>query len=216
MQPESIRDDVSFPLDDQDLGSVSDEELVRLFNTAPRLHHYSANKIVRISNSLVLKGGPSVAASEARNMSFAAGPLQLPVPKVHRSFTASVPDPYSGGNTDGHFIVMDYIAGPTVEESWPALEQGARESVAQQVAGMVETMQSHRLNDVPPGPLGFPDEKCQGPWFTEFGDGPFKTLQELQDWLNHKVDVCIRVRQLPPTASRFRFGDMVFTHQDMA
>jgi hypothetical protein len=111
---------------------------------------------------------------------------------------------------------MDYIAGPTVEKAWPSLEQDAKESVTQQVADMIESMQSHKLNDMSPGPVGFPDEKCRGPWFTDYGAGPFKTLQELQDWFNHKVDVCIQVRQLPATTPRFHFRDLVFTHQDIA
>lgn len=81
---------------------------------------------------------------------------------------------------------------------------------------MIETTQSHKLNDTPPGPFGSPNEKCQGPWFTNSGAGPFKTLQEVQDWFNHKVDVGIQVRELPATTSRFRFQDLVFTHQDIA
>jgi hypothetical protein len=187
-----------------------------LFDRAPRLHHFSTTKIVRISKSLVLKGGPNVAASQARNMVFAAESLLLPVPKVHRSFTASVPQSYSDESEDVHFIVMDYIAGPTVEESWHSLEQDAREAATRQVADMIETMQSHRLNDLPPGPIGSPTEKCQGPWFTDYGAGPFATVQELQDWFNHKIDVCIKVFQLPANYPRFHFRDLVFTHQDIA
>ncbi|KAH8905473.1 hypothetical protein BR93DRAFT_798495 [Coniochaeta sp. PMI_546] len=173
-------------------------------------------KVVRISKSLVLKGGPTLAAPQARNMIFALETLRLPVPKVHRAFTASVSLLYKSKKTDGHFIVMDYIAGPTVQEAWPSLEQEAKESVTQQVADMIETMQSHKLNHMPPGPVGSPDEKCQGPWFTDYGAGPFKTVQELQDWLNHKVDVCIQVRQIPATAPKFHFQDLVLTHQDLA
>jgi hypothetical protein len=89
-------------------------------------------------------------------MIFAAEYLHLPVPKVHRTFTASVPQSYSTEYEDGHFIVMDYIAGPTVQEAWPSLEQDARQSVTRQVADMIETMQSRRLDDMPPGPFDSP------------------------------------------------------------
>lgn len=136
-------------------------------------------------------------------MIFAAEYLHLPVPKVHRTFTASVPQSYSTEYEDGHFIVMDYIAGPTVQEAWPSLEQDARQSVTRQV-----TMQSRRLDDMPPGPFDSPNEKCQGPWFTDYGAGPFATLQELQDWFNHKVDVCIQVLQLPANYPEFHFQDL--------
>jgi len=216
-QPVSLKDDFSFPLDDRDFNSVANEELVALFSTAPRLHEFSLNKVVRISKTLVLKGGPSVMPSQAENMIFATELLHLPVPQVRRSFTASVPVPYGNNITeDGHFIVMDYVAGRTVEESWPALGQDARDSVIQQVADMIEKMQSRRLNDMPPGPHKSPNEKCQGPWFTDYGAGPFTTLQELQDWFNHKVDVCIQVWQVPADFPRFVFRDLVFTHQDIA
>ncbi|KAJ9143289.1 hypothetical protein NKR19_g6869 [Coniochaeta hoffmannii] len=119
---ETPRHNVDFPLDGRLLDSVSDEELVELFDRAPRLHEFSTTKIFRIPKPLVLKGGPNVAASQARNMVFAAESLRLPVSKVHRSFTASVPQSYSDESEDGHFIVMDYIAGSTLEEAYSFVE----------------------------------------------------------------------------------------------
>ncbi|KAJ9155196.1 Protein kinase-like domain protein [Pleurostoma richardsiae] len=214
--PRARDDNFSFPLDESDLSSVSDEKLLEIFLTAPRLHHYGAVRIVRISKTLVIKGGGGVTLAEARNMIFAAETLHLQVPKVHRAFGASIPDSW-GDPVQSHFIVMDYVSGPTVEDCWDSLSQDERDSVAQQLASMIETMQSKPLNDLAPGPLGGNEGKAfEGPWFTDYGAGPFATLQDLEDWCNHKIDVCLRFQQISEDTPRFKFHDAVLTHQDIA
>lgn len=163
-----------------------------------------------------MKGGTGVAPGESRNMIFAAESLQLPVPKVHRTFTADVRNNFDGQLTKGHFIVMDYVPGPTIETCWDSLEVSKRQAVAGQVAAMIQTMQSRPLQ-LPPGPIGGSEgQKFEGPWFTDYGAGPFTTLKDLENWCNHKIDVCIRFKQLPRRAPRFRFREAVFTHQDIA
>ncbi|KAL7627038.1 hypothetical protein AAE478_003814 [Parahypoxylon ruwenzoriense] len=217
--PISTDDQHTFPLDGrEDIASVSDEELFRIYSTAPRLHKYGAVIIARVSKSMVIKGGSGVAESESQNMIFACESLHLPVPKVHRTFTATIPDASRTKAVTGHFIVMDYIAGPTVEACWPSLDAGSRESVARQVADTIEKMQSRDLNDtLPVGPIGRGrDQKFEGPWFTDYGAGPFPSLEDLEAWFNHKIDVCARLHQLPAGTPRFRFRDVVFTHQDIA
>jgi aminoglycoside phosphotransferase (APT) family kinase protein len=184
--------------------------------TAPKLHEYGGVTIVRLSKSLVVKGGEGVALSESQNMIFAAESLHLPVPRVYRTFTAAIPDNFSGQLVKGHFIVMDYVSGPTVEESWDSLDSSQRESVTGQVAAIINTMQLTPL-ELSPGPVGRTrDQKFEGPWFTDSGAGPFTTLQDLEDWCNHKIDVCIRFKQASRHAPRFRFRSVVLTHQDIA
>lgn len=169
--------------------------------------------MVRISKSLVIKGGIGVAKSESENMTFALERLHLPVPKVHRSFKAGIPN---AEYKECQFIVMDYIAGPTVETCWHLLDKESRESVATQVAKMMENMQSNCIANLPIGPIGHnTDEPFRGPWFTDYGAGPFTTLGKLETWCNSKIDVCIMFKQLPASAPRFQFKDAVFTHQDM-
>ncbi|KAF5635273.1 kinase-like (PK-like) [Fusarium tjaetaba] len=218
--PRSIEDDNTFPLDEQDIASVSDEELLSAFLTAPRLHDYGDVIIPRISKHLVIKGGPGVAKSEAENMKFALETLGLPIPKVHRAFTAETPEDPDLPETplvEAHFIVMDYIKGSMIDKSWQSLGITAKETVAQQVADVIEKMQSTVLNHMPVGPIGRSQEaKFQGPWFTDYGAGPFNTLKELEDWCNHKIDVGIMVKHLKPETQRFEFKDIVLTHQDLA
>jgi aminoglycoside phosphotransferase (APT) family kinase protein len=205
---------LSFPLDEVDLSSVSDKQLAHLLTTAPTLYDYG-NKIVRLSKSVVLKAGVHLEPSEAENMRLAAELLHLPVPRVHRAFRRDICE--SDDVNAGHFIVMDYISGQTVEECWDSLSQDVRESVASQVADMIETMQSRLLNNVPPGPLGGAGGKpFIGPWFAYYGGGPFATLQDFENSYNHKLDVCITLKLIARNAPRFRFNSAVLTHQDIA
>ncbi|WKT47124.1 hypothetical protein QSH57_012029 [Fusarium oxysporum f. sp. vasinfectum] len=191
----SIDDDNNFPLDGKDIASVSDEELLSAFLTAPRLHDYGAATVSHVSKHHVVKGGPGVAKSEAENIKLALETLGLPIPKVHRAFTADVPedpDVPEASLVEGHLILMDYIKGSTVDKTWQSLDTATKETVAQQ------------------------DAKFQGPWFTDNGAGPFGTLAELENWCNHKIDVGIMVKQLTPETRRFEFKDIVLTHQDLA
>ncbi|KAF4960781.1 hypothetical protein FGADI_724 [Fusarium gaditjirri] len=167
-----------------------------------------------------MKGGPGVTKSEAENMKFASETLGLPTPKVHRAFTAEIPEDPDLPETplvEGHFIVMDYIKGSTIDKSWQSLDTATKETIAQQVADVIDKMQSTILSHMPVGPIGRPkDAKFQGPWFTDYGAGPFDTVRELEDWCNHKIDVGIMVKQLTPETTRFEFKDVVLTHQDLA
>jgi aminoglycoside phosphotransferase (APT) family kinase protein len=149
-------------------------------------------------------------------MIFAAESLHLPVPRDHRTFTASIPGIFNGPLVKGYFFIMDYVPGPTVEECWNSLDLDPKLSVTGQVAAMINRMQSSSFK-ISPGPIGGSEgQKFQGPWFTEYGAGPFATLQDLEDWCNHKIDVCIKFKQASRHESRFRFRKVVLTHQDVA
>jgi hypothetical protein len=125
-------------------------------------------KISHISKSLVIRGGLRVTKSEYENTKFAYEALRLPVPKVHRAFKTRTPNMSKCRFSERHFIVMDYIAGPTVESCWDSLHDISKESVVQQIADIIETMQSKALNNLPVGPIGHDGkEKLEGPWFIE-------------------------------------------------
>ena len=87
-------------------------------------------------------------------MKFARNKLDLPVPKVHRTFEAKIRAEYEQ-NVKAHFIVMDYVSGPTVDECWDSLDSSQRQSVVAQVATVIKKMQSRHLErELPPGPIG--------------------------------------------------------------
>ncbi|KEY74680.1 hypothetical protein S7711_05433 [Stachybotrys chartarum IBT 7711] len=214
--PEAFDDLFPFPFNGKDVLSASEEQLLQVYSTAPQIHRHGGIQITRISKDLVIKGGERVSKSESQNMTFARETLGLAVPKVHRVFTADIPDGF-GRTMKAYFIIMDYIPGTTVEDAFACLDRPSKESMVAQVADVIEKMQALTINHLPPGPIGRDlDEKFQGPWFTEDGAGPFPTLQALEDWLNHKIDVCDMVYQLPPGTPKFQFQDMVLTHQDIA
>lgn len=215
IQPNSRRDSYPFPLGTQEISSVSDQQLAEMFSTAPIIHEYGGVTVVRLSKSLACKGGRGVNASEAQTMALAAS-LNIPVPQVYRTFVAGVPGFSKGEIVKGHFIVMDYIPGPTVEQCWGSLETNQRFSVANQICAIINKLQSTVLKS-PPGPSGRTrDQKFEGPWFTYDGAGPFKSVKDLESWFNHKIEVCIRLKQSPSDTLRFKFKKLVLTHQDIA
>ena len=215
VQPNAKYDSYTFPLDTQEISSVSDQQLAEIFSTAPIIHEYGGVTIVRLSKSLVCKGGQGVKASEAQIMTLAAS-LNIPIPQVYRTFVAAVPGFSKGEFVKGHFIVMDYIPGPTVEQCWGLLESNQRLSVTSQICEIINKLQSTALNS-PPGPSGRTrDQKFEGPWFTDDGAGPFESVKDLESWFNHKIKVCIRLKQAPSDTPRFKFKKLVLTHQDIA
>lgn len=62
-----------FPLDGFDLSRVSSETLIALFDTAPASHSYEGTRIVRISQSLIIKGGSGARPCEANILNIVAG-----------------------------------------------------------------------------------------------------------------------------------------------
>jgi len=81
-----------------------------------------------------------------------------------------------------------------------------REPTSPIVADMIEKMQWIQVRDTVSSPAG--RDKVEGferVWFTDFGDDPFATLDELQAWFNHKIDVNIRFGQISPTSPGFTF-----------
>ncbi|KAJ0161645.1 hypothetical protein CTA2_5864 [Colletotrichum tanaceti] len=207
--------DAPYPLAGVELDSVSDEELGRLFNTAPVLYQAGSNKIVQISKDLIMKGAGTVSPGEAETQRFAAA-QGLKVPSVHRVFSliGMYPD---WPEEATWFIVMDFVPGTLLEKAWPDLSTDERESMALKAAEMINRMQSLNLGGMPPGPVGFEgDEPWRGPYFTAYGIGPFATLKDMEDWYNHKLDVCIRLKRTTNDTQRFAFDEAVLTHQDIA
>lgn len=74
-----------FPLDGYDITKVPDETLIELFDTAPLLHDYQGTRIVRLSRTLVLKGGELVRPCEAEIMKLVEVKTSISVPKVSSS-----------------------------------------------------------------------------------------------------------------------------------
>lgn len=202
-------------LNASEITKLSDEELVRLFFTGPVIYSVDGPRtVVRISETLVIKGGRCVSRGEAETQRYARE-LGLPVPAVHHVFSSTVM--YDRDSRNIWFIVMDFVPGHSLEAIWPDLGEEPRKTAVQTVAGLITKMQSMSFDEMGPGPIGDSgDNPWDGPYFTGYGAGPFETTEELEDWFNHKVDVCKQYRQAPPDLQRFEFDHIVITHQDIA
>ncbi|KAL4929002.1 uncharacterized protein BDV17DRAFT_291007 [Aspergillus undulatus] len=69
-----------------------------------------------------------------------------------------------------------------------------------------------------PGPVGMESKKelWVGPWFTDYGAGPFNTIAEMEAWFNRKLEICQDLRQCAESVPPFRFRRLVLTHDDIA
>lgn len=170
---------------------------------------------MRLSTELVLKSKGAVSKAEAETQRFAAA-QGYPVPKVHRVLFRKKDTSLGLGGL--WYIVMDYVPGKSLDDLWPCLDDEQRESVVDRVVRLVNRMQSETLPDgTSPGPVDYdPEKPWQGPFLTDYGAGPFTTTQEMEDWFNHKRDVCHKLNQAGDCAPIFEFHDLVLTHHDIA
>lgn len=165
--------------------------------------------MVRLSETLVMKGGGSVLASEAEMLRLIASRTAIRAPRVYRSFQVDDDTQYFGISG---YIVMDFIPGQPLDECWNGLSRDTQGNVAKQVAEMIQEMQSIELPQ--PGPIG--GGPCQGLFFTDYSAGPFMDSAEMEAWFNHKLDICKRVNQAPKDMPPFQLTKFVLTHHDIS
>ncbi|EEP79738.1 predicted protein [Uncinocarpus reesii 1704] len=201
-----------FPLDGYDITKVPDETPVELFNTAPLLHDYQGTRIVRLSRTLVLKGGELARPCEAEIMKLVHAKTSIPVPKVHRVLKIKTQDTFFGCQC---YFVMDFIEGDTIQDCWEDLSQAQREDVVSQVAAMFIALQSAQVPQQP-GPVDCQLCKAKGCWFSDIGGGPFRDITAMEDWFNRKLEICQSFKQAPDAVPPFCFDKLVLTHQDIA
>ncbi|CAG8058019.1 unnamed protein product [Penicillium nalgiovense] len=207
--PQSRDPDGFFPLDGKDVNSVTDEDLATLLTAAPILHQLGGTTVVRLSETLIMKGGGSVMASEAEMLRLIASRTTIRAPRVYRSFQVKDDTQYFG--TTG-YIVMDFIPGQPLDECWNGLSRDNQGKIAAQVAEMIQEMQSIEL--LQPGPTG--GGPCRGPFFTDYSAGPFTDAAEMEAWFNHKLDICKSVHQAPKDIPLFHLTKFVLTHHDIS
>jgi hypothetical protein len=91
-----------------------------------------------------MKFGPTVLSSEGETMIHVATNFPgVRLPQVCRCFSIDDPSSYSG--VEG-YIVMDYTEGPSLDTCWDELSLATRVSVVEQVAAMVDQLQSVHWN----------------------------------------------------------------------
>ena len=211
-----------FPLDGSDISQVSNETLTALFDTAPVIHSYEGTRIVRLSRTLILKGGTGARPCEANILKLIAkageqdGLKAIAVPKVRRVLNIETENVFFGSKC---LILMDFVDGKSVEQYWGDLSLGERVDVVSQVASMIITLWSIPLSQKQqqqPGPVGCRNCVARGYWFTEIGAGPFDSREHLEAWFNRRLEITQKFHQAPDTVPPFHFDRLVLTHLDIA
>jgi serine/threonine protein kinase len=199
--------EATYPLDDIALSTVTDEELVQLLETSPRLYNGWAQKVVRLSKGLVLKGGDNTFKCEALNMKFISEHTSLHIPKVHRVFEAHP----AGESYKCWYIVMDFIDGKSLDYSWASLNEPEKNRILAKVAeGMLE-MRKHR--SIMPGPIG--GGRCQGRLFTSLEPGPFPNAEKFTAFYNEILKFSKKWNKTPKDTPDFKWDDFVMSHLDV-
>jgi tRNA A-37 threonylcarbamoyl transferase component Bud32 len=189
---------------------MPEEELIAYGKVAPALHSLGCTKVVRLSKTLVLKFGTTVLASEGETMRYVATKFPgVRLPQVYRCFNIDHPDSYFG--VEG-YIVMDYIEGPSLDTCWDELSLDIWESVVEQVAAMVDQLQSVHCDH--PGVIG--GGISRGTWFSDYGAGPFPTKEVFQKWITWKLNMSKRYKRALPDALPLQCPCFVLVHGDLS
>ncbi|GLA01387.1 hypothetical protein AnigIFM60653_011639 [Aspergillus niger] len=144
-----------------------------------------------------MKGGGNVPSSEAAVLQLITSKTNIRVPRVHRAWQVEDDTKYFG--TMG-YLIMDYIDGRPLDSCWDELSTDQKLDIANQTAQMVVKMQAIELSVPKAGPIG----------------GHSKTTSEMEDWFNHKLEICKAWRKAPQDIPTFKFTELVITHQDIS
>jgi hypothetical protein len=132
------------------------------------------NLVIKLSDDVVVKFGLGVTIEEANNQRRAFELLDcsiVRVPRLYRFFTQDNPEPFPPTG----FIVMEYIHGETVQ--MPNSDQ-----VLQIAQILLHFSTIHGQN---PGPLQ--GGRSHGLIWEETGQPEFKSVQQMENWLNHRL-----------------------------
>ncbi|KZZ98342.1 phosphotransferase enzyme family protein [Moelleriella libera RCEF 2490] len=184
------------------------------------LQEYTGRRIVRVGDHFVVKYGAAVSLTEGENMLFVKQSSTVPVPTVYAIFSRRDEDKKFPTN----YIVMENIAGETLEACWSTLDTQAKADVAGKLRGHLT-----QLRRIPsPGYFGLLGKRPYDNsvfWTSEEAtrqmiSGPFDTQQQMVNAMleNHlhrnqtkrKAEFYRRV--LP---NRLHDQPSVFTHGDV-
>ncbi|GLA47077.1 hypothetical protein AnigIFM63604_000941 [Aspergillus niger] len=201
----------TFPFDGIDFETLSEESLAAVLFSVPALYDLGQTTVVRLSQKLAMKGGGNVLSSEAAVLQLITSKTDIRVPRVHRAWQVEDDTKYFG--TMG-YLIMDYIDGRPLDSCWDELSTDQKLDIANQTAQMVVKMQAIELSVPKAGPIG--GGPCCGRWFSHYSAGPFETTSEMEDWFNHKLEICKAWRKAPQDIPAFKFTELVITHQDIS
>lgn len=131
-----------------------------------------SSKVVRLGHHFVAKYGPQIRRriQEGLNMIFVSQNLTTPTPLVYALYEEN-------GNA---YLVMQYIAGQTLENLWPSIQPCERQLILRKLRRILDDMRSLQpalstfYGSVDGGPLPYflfwtpePQKEINGPFMTE-------------------------------------------------
>ncbi|KAI0324884.1 hypothetical protein GY45DRAFT_1375189 [Cubamyces sp. BRFM 1775] len=154
--------------------SITPEDVLRLLQLPddfecrrpePCLKRVSGNMIVKFSYS-------SSIVAEGKTLLFIRDHTSIPVPTVHTIFSVG----------KMFYLVRDYVPGEDLEQHWGTLDSAQRASVLGKLKGYLGELRSLSSPNATPGPQS--GGLCQGPWFSDWGAGPFASSEDLVEFWN--------------------------------
>jgi len=189
----------SYPLDGDDLMTMSESELVKVCVRSFRLQG-ADSAVYRVAKTAVVKVDFDISLREASNMIYVAEYTngQLRLPKVYRSFAC-------GGKS---YTVMQYVEGECLNSApWVSRDPEQRASIIRQAADAILVLRS--LRGKTPGPIesGSPI----GGLFSIYGANKmFSDCREMEKWLDQKLKL------RGGGSLKGRFDTLVMCHMDIA
>lgn len=131
------------------------------------------------------------------------------LPQVYRCFNVNQSSPYS--DVQG-YVVMDYIEIPSLDTYWDELSLRVQQSVVEQVAAMVDQLQSVHCDH--PGVIG--GGISRGNCFSIYGDGPSPTKETFQKCIDRKLYLSKLCMQAPQDTTPLQCPYFVIVHGDLS
>jgi len=176
----------------------SEESIIDLVRNGTVISISGSNKIVRISDELVVKFGRTVHKAEAESMRLIRQKTFVKVPEVISVFESS-------GRT---YITMKYIKGNTLDKIWNNISIIKKMDILHQLKRYLFQIRRIKSN--------IPNDQCIGPWFPQEGINHFENMEDIVEWLNQMIFACKSWNVWNMGNSKFEVGTtLVFTHQDI-
>ncbi|KAI6106138.1 kinase-like domain-containing protein [Pisolithus croceorrhizus] len=199
-----------------DVDELSDDAILALRRTAPRLHPDYC--VFKVSPTTVAKSTDmeedAIDCTEANAMQLVFEKTTIPVPRVHRVVKGS----------QDFLIVMDYIKGQTLAQVWPTFSVWRKFSVAFTLRRYIRQLRRLKASPTtPPGPLSAQGPQiCESPIFGQVQSrrGPFSSYSELSTFFNERCKMGLDGQGAPEDhpSRKMKFDDsgpLVLTHQDI-
>lgn len=136
------------------------------------------NRVIKLSEGMVVKYGSGVTAEEAATQEFAYRHVDssiVRVPRVYRFFKDESRQPFAWG-----YLFMEYFDGWVLDD----LDLGIHTDIIPRLANIVAHFGS--ISSQIPGPVG--GGKARGPiWAFEGARMVFHSIHDLNEWLNKRL-----------------------------